>query len=58
MLETEIDLYKSMKVLSWQILLSTFLEPHHDPAEFPTVQSLQEAILAGQFSPAHSLSNP
>jgi cytochrome P450 len=50
-LESEIDLYKSMKVLSWQILLGTFLESYHDPAEFATVQNLQEAILAGQFSP-------
>ena len=50
-LESEIDLYKSMKVLSWQILLSTLLDLQHDQADFATVQNLQETVLAGRFSP-------
>ena len=54
MLESKVELYKSMKVLSWQIILSTLLDLQHDRADVATVKTLQETILVGQFY--HSVS--
>lgn len=50
MLEPEIDLYKSMKILSWHILLRTVLNLRDDDEDFEEIQRLQEEILVGQFS--------
>ncbi|MCJ1244425.1 hypothetical protein MMC30_001623 [Trapelia coarctata] len=45
-----IDLYESMKDLSWLILLGVFLQLGPKDKEFGTVESLQETLLRGQFS--------
>ena len=45
-----IDLYESMKDLSWQILLGIFLQLSPSDKKFSTVESLQETLLRGQFS--------
>ncbi|KAF2035473.1 hypothetical protein EK21DRAFT_106999 [Setomelanomma holmii] len=47
---TELDLYESMKELSWKILFGIFLGVDSDDAHFSTTESLQEALLRGQFS--------
>ena len=43
-----IDLYESMKELSWRLILGTFLSASKDNAE--QIESLQEDLLRGQFS--------
>jgi cytochrome P450 len=50
MLEPEVDLYKSMKILSWHILLGTVLNLREDDEDLEEIQRLQETILVGQFS--------
>lgn len=45
-----IDLYDSMKDLSWHILLAIFLQLSPSDKQFGTVESLQETLLRGQFS--------
>jgi len=45
-----IDLYDSMKDLSWHILLGIFLQLSPSDKSFGTVESLQETLLRGQFS--------
>lgn len=49
-----IDLYESMKLLSWTLLLRMFLSAsndHHQNAEdAATIEGLQEDLLRGQFS--------
>ncbi|KAF1832031.1 cytochrome P450 [Decorospora gaudefroyi] len=47
---SEIDLYDSMKTLSWKILLGTFLGLEHRDKLFETTEGLQENLLRGQFS--------
>lgn len=44
------DLYETMKTLSWQILLGTFLGLAPDEKLFGVVQELHEDLLRGQFS--------
>ena len=43
-----IDLYESMKELSWRLILGTFVSASKDDAE--KLESLQEDLLRGQFS--------
>lgn len=45
-----IDIYDSMKDLSWQVLLSVFLQLSPSDEAYSTVGSLQETLLRGQFS--------
>ncbi|KAI4621396.1 uncharacterized protein J4E87_006612 [Alternaria ethzedia] len=45
-----IDMYESLKRLSWKILLGTFLGLDRDNSLFDTLESLQEDLLRGQFS--------
>ncbi|KAG8531828.1 uncharacterized protein KY384_003464 [Bacidia gigantensis] len=46
-----IDLYDSMKTLSWQLILGAFLSSANDIADIPPdFVRLQEALLRGQFS--------
>lgn len=45
-----IDLYDTMKDLSWQILLGTFLQLSLSDPAFSLIRSLQETLLRGQFS--------
>ncbi|KAL8856967.1 MAG: hypothetical protein Q9178_006462 [Gyalolechia marmorata] len=48
-----IDLYESMKTLSWKILLGIFIstpETDKEALESATIESLQEDLLRGQFS--------
>ncbi|KAF2865061.1 cytochrome P450 [Massariosphaeria phaeospora] len=47
---SEIDLYESMKTLSWKILLGAFLGLDSDGELFDKMESLQEDLLRGQFS--------
>lgn len=51
---TTINLYESMKTLSWKMILGIFLSSSnkHDvtPNEFAEIESLQETLLRGQFS--------
>ena len=51
---TTIDLYESMKVLSWKIILGIFLSSsnEHDLTQndLTEIESLQEKLLRGQFS--------
>ena len=45
-----IDIYESMKDLSWRVLLNIFLQLSPTDKTYSTVESLQEALLRGQFS--------
>ncbi|KAG9237304.1 cytochrome P450 [Amylocarpus encephaloides] len=45
-----IDIYDSMKDLSWRLLLSVFLQLSPTDKAYSTVESLQETLLRGQFS--------
>ena len=47
---SEIDLYDSMKTLSWKILLGAFLGLATEEKLFETIEGLQEDLLRGQFS--------
>ncbi|KAL9005223.1 MAG: hypothetical protein Q9188_001983 [Gyalolechia gomerana] len=45
-----IDLYESMKSLSWQILLSMFIKNDGQGAKHAEIEALHEDLLRGQFS--------
>jgi cytochrome P450 len=45
-----VDLYASLKVVAWKILLRLFLDLEDSDSAFSEVQSLQEDLLRGQFS--------
>ncbi|KAL8816793.1 MAG: hypothetical protein Q9223_004258 [Gallowayella weberi] len=47
-----IDLYDSMKILSWRILLTTFIhrEANGEGDDFVEIEALQDDLLRGQFS--------
>jgi cytochrome P450 len=45
-----IDMYESLKRLSWKILLGMFLDLDSSSTLFDTMESLQEDLLRGQFS--------
>lgn len=45
-----IDLYDSLKNLSWKILLGIFLQLYPSDKKYNTVEGLQETLLRGQFS--------
>ena len=45
-----VDLYSTLKTLSWRILLSLFLDLRDDDSVFAEVEELQEDLLRGQFS--------
>ncbi|KAI9678004.1 MAG: hypothetical protein M1817_005948 [Caeruleum heppii] len=45
-----IDLYESMKTLSWRILLQSFLGVAENHPHFAKIEKLQEDLLRGQFS--------
>lgn len=45
-----VDLYSTLKTLSWRVLLAVFLDLRHDDAVFAQVEKLQEDLLRGQFS--------
>lgn len=45
-----IDIYDSMKNLSWKVLLSVFLQLSPTDKVYSRVESLQETLLRGQFS--------
>lgn len=50
---SNVDLYESMKSLSWKILLGIFIsnpETDQDAQEVAKIESLQENLLRGQFS--------
>lgn len=47
---SELDLYESMKTLSWKILLGAFLGLGPEERLFGTIEGLQEDLLRGQFS--------
>lgn len=55
---SSIDIYESMKALSWKLLLSTFLSCSEDSSstkfaeqeDFAEIEGLQEVLLRGQFS--------
>lgn len=47
---SSIDLYSSLKSLSWGVLLGIFLQIQPTDALFEKVESLQETLLRGQFS--------
>jgi len=47
---SQIELYDTMKDLSWKILIGVFLNLDHTSKTFSTVESLQETLLRGQFS--------
>ncbi|OCL13374.1 cytochrome P450 [Glonium stellatum] len=47
---SETDLYKSLKELSWKILLGAFLGLRSEEEAFPVVEGHQETLLRGQFS--------
>lgn len=46
----QIDLYESMKDLSWRVLLKVFLRLSPSDKSYALVESLQEDLLRGQFS--------
>lgn len=48
--DSEINLYESLKTLSWKLLLATFLGFEPSELTFSTLQGLQEELLRGQFS--------
>jgi cytochrome P450 len=45
-----VDVYQSLKRLSWKILLGVFLGLQEGDAEFIKIEMLQEELLRGQFS--------
>ena len=45
-----IDIYESMKDLSWKMLLDVFLQLSPSDKAYSTVELLQESLLRGQFS--------
>lgn len=45
-----IDIYHSMKDLSWRMLLGIFLQLSPSDEAYSTIESLQETLLRGQFS--------
>ena len=45
-----IDLYESMKDLSWRLLLGIFLQLCPGDKDYQLIESLQETLLRGQFS--------
>ncbi|KAH7381005.1 cytochrome P450 [Cadophora sp. MPI-SDFR-AT-0126] len=45
-----IDIYESMKDLSWRVLLNIFLQLSPTDELYSTIESLQETLLRGQFS--------
>lgn len=45
-----VDIYDSMKDLSWRVLLSIFLQLSPADKTYSVVESLQETLLRGQFS--------
>jgi cytochrome P450 len=49
---TRLDLYESLKALSWDLILGVFLGLGRtsDQEKFSTVETAQEALLRGQFS--------
>lgn len=47
---SRIDIYDSMKHLSWRLLLMVFLQLSPTDEAYSTVESLQETLLRGQFS--------
>ena len=47
---SKFDLYESMKTLAWKILLGIFLDIDPGDTLFEQIESLQEALLRGQFS--------
>lgn len=49
-LDQSVDLYETMKTLSWHILLGTFLGLSPDEKLFAEFQRLHEELLRGQFS--------
>lgn len=48
--DSSIDIYDSMKDLSWRMLLAVFLQLSPTDKAYSTVESLQETLLRGQFS--------
>ncbi len=50
--DARIDLYDTLKSLSWEVLLGIFLDlsPSSSPEKFSQIESLQETLLRGQFS--------
>ena len=46
----QVDLYESMKRLSWKLLLGIFLDLGPADKTFETMEKLQEDLLRGQFS--------
>jgi cytochrome P450 len=47
---SQIDMYESLKRLSWKILLGMFLDLDSNDGLYDTMESLQEDLLRGQFS--------
>lgn len=45
-----VDIYDSMKDLSWRLLFAIFLQVSPADNEYSTIESLQETLLRGQFS--------
>lgn len=50
LVDSEVDLYESLKSLAWRILLGLFLKLDEADAEFKEIEKLQEDLLRGQFS--------
>ena len=50
LVDSEIDLYDSLKSLLWKILLGLFLKLEESESEFREIEKLQEDLLRGQFS--------
>ncbi len=46
----EVDLYESLKALSWKIILGAFLDLKPSDPDFAQVQDSHEVLLRGQFS--------
>jgi cytochrome P450 len=47
---SQIDMYETLKRLSWKVLLGAFLDLDSNNTLFDTIESLQEDLLRGQFS--------
>ena len=45
-----VDIYESMKDLSWRLLLDIFLQLSPSNKSYSTIEKLQETLLRGQFS--------
>lgn len=50
LVDSSVDIYESLKHLSWRILLKLFLDLDETDGLFKEVESLQEDLLRGQFS--------